>query len=215
MKTYALILVAALAVACGDDESSDANNTANNSNNTSTNNSNNTSTNNSNNTSTNNSNNTANNSNNASTNNSNNTSTNNEVVTPLPDPFVSQLIFRRIATENCVLSGCIKSEGVNFVSHVILNQDGRQTLLPQDDGDYQALRVEAQRAAFMEAMKSGFGCSDSVTGDGTSYEFEASIRENGSSSTKFADITGCVVDADEKTQLVLDLFGNLKTTYLP
>ena len=145
------------------------------------------------------------------TNNETNSQTNN----PLPDPYVAQLVYRRVATENCQITRCIKSESVNFVSHTISNQDGRQTIMDETDGDYQALGVEAQRPTFLAALKGGFGCPESVSPDGTTYEFEASVREDGRSSLIRADITGCVVEMDQSTAMILGLFADLKALYLP
>jgi hypothetical protein len=206
MKKYGLIAVLALTVACGDDDGTTNN---------STNNSTTTTTNNSTTVANNSTNNTANNTTNNSTNNATNNPTNNNT-TVSQDPFIAQLVFRRVATENCQLSGCTKSETVNFVSGTFSNQDGRQVILPEDDGKYQALAVEAGREGFIANLKAGtFECSDSVSPDGTTYELEGFIRENGQSKTHRANITGCVVDAQQDIQIVVGLFGDLKTAFLP
>ncbi|MEZ4459684.1 MAG: hypothetical protein R3E66_08110 [bacterium] len=208
MKKLALSLVVLLAVACGDDGDTSDNNATNNGTNNTTNNATNNASNNANNTT----NNSTTSSNNSTT--ANNT-TNNQTNNQLPDPYVAQLIYRRVATENCQLTGCIKSESVNFVSHTISNQDGRQTVMDETDGDYQALDVEAQRPTFLAALKGGFGCPEVVSPDGTTYEFEASVRENGRSNLVRADITGCVVEMDQSTATILGLFADLKAAYLP
>ncbi len=208
MKKYGLMAVLALTMACGDDDA-----TTNNATNNSTNGANNTTNNST--TVANNSTTGVNNTTNNSTNNATTTPTNNNTVV-LPDPYVAQLVFRRVATENCQLSGCIKSETVNFVSGTFSNQDGRQANVPEDDGNYQALEVEAQREAFIANLKGdSFECSTSVSPEGTTYELEGFIRENGQSKTHRADITGCVVDAQQEIQIVVGLFADLKTDFLP
>lgn len=133
----------------------------------------------------------------------------------LPNPFLTQLEYARIIGQDCPIVGCVKSETVNFISHIILNQDGRQVVIDPEDGNYQALYAEAQRDTFIAAVRGGFDCPAQTSPRGDSFEFVGAIREDNASDLIRVDVTGCVVSGDVSTKLVVELIGALKAKYLP